>query len=265
MGFPFGWKITDHFGLEASPATAAAVLMNRFLMILPTTLLLAAATASAHPEEQCEMQVKSAPHALEFRFTFNLLTVTKCVRVDGDGDGMLSVGELKAAEPVFTSYLNEHIKMMINEKPALWGGQAEFHYLWPRFAATPPLGEEEYAGRHLDVSFVLPQKALVKVISIRFEVFQQTGPRQLISGRYEQDGRVLEVPFSSETPEHIYYTGYVEESAQIHEPFNEATKPAGSRTNLDQKFRFPKLAGGLLLAGLLLTFGYLQARRRRRF
>lgn len=237
--------------------------MNRLFMILPKTLMLAAATASAHPEDQCEMLVKPAPNALEVRFTFNLLTVTKCVRVDADGDGMLSVGELKEAEPVFTSYLNEHIKLKVNQNPALWGQQAEFHYLWPRFAASPPLSEEEYAGRHLDVSFVLPQKALLKVIAIRFETFQQTGPRQMISGRYEQDGRVLEVPFSSQTPEHTYHTGYVEDPAQSKEPSKELTKPAEARTTLNQKISFRRLAGGLLLAGVLLTLVYLQVRRSR--
>lgn len=219
--------------------------MNRKAITLLKSLLLATATACAHPEDQCEMLVKPAPHALEVRFTFNLLTVTKCVRVDADGDGMLSVAELKAAEPAFTRYLNEHIKLQINQKSAVWGEQAEYHYLWPRFVATPPLSEEVYAGRHLDVIFVLPQKALLEVIGIRFQIFEQVGPRQTVKGRYEQAGRVLEVPFSLQQPEHTYTTGFVEDSLRA----VEAPKAD------EQKTSFGRSVGWVLLAAVLLALG----------
>ena len=227
-------------------------------------LLLATEMACAHPEDQCEMQVKPAPHALEVRFTFNLLTVTKCVRVDGDGDGMISVGELKAAEPAFTRYLNEHIKLEVNQKSAVWGEQAVYQYLWPRFAATPPLGEEEFAGRNLDVIFVLSQKSLVEALGIRFEIFEQTGPLQTILGRYEQGGRVLEVPFSFQEPEHTYETGYAKDLFRNEENPNEATKPAEAQEANEQKISMHRLMGLVLLAAILLALGYLKVRKRRR-
>lgn len=235
--------------------------MNRKCIILLTTLLLATAMACAHPEDQCAMLVKPAPHALEVRFTFNLLTVTKCVRVDADGDGMISVGELKAAEPAFTRYLSEHIKLEVNQQPASWGEQAVFHYLWPRFAATPPLGEEEHAGRNLDVTFVLPQKALLEAFGIRFEIFEQAGRLHTISGRYEQDGRVLEVPFSLQRPQHTYETGYVEELVRNEEPAKEVTKPVEAPKTDEPKSSLGSIVGWVLLAAVLLALGYLQGRR----
>lgn len=223
--------------------------MSRKRILIFKTLLLAAATAWAHPEDQCEMHVKPAPHALEARFTFNLLTVTKCVRVDADGDGRLSVGELKAAEPAFTRYLNEHIQLEVNAKPAVWGEKGEYHYLWPRFAATPPLGEEEYAGRHLDVTFALPQKALLEAFSIRFEVFGQTGPRHTIRGIFEQNGQVLEVPFSLQKPEHTYQTGFVAS------PSKTPTKPAEAPAS-PEPVSSPSMLAGAVLALVLLALGY---------
>ena len=117
--------------------------------------LLMGASAQAHPADQSEMQVKPSPHELQVRFTFNLLTVTKCVRVDADGDQKLSVEELKAAEPVFTKYLNEHIRLELNQKSATWGENAAFSYLWPNFAKTPPMPEIEQAA--------LPPRAPVDV------------------------------------------------------------------------------------------------------
>lgn len=168
-------------------------------------------SATAHPADQSEMQVKPAPHALEVRFTFNLLTVTKCVRVDADGDQKISVAELKAAEPLFTRYLNEHVQLEVNQKPASWGEKARFDYLWPNFTNTPPMPEIEYAARNVDMSFVLPQKVLLEDFWIAFEIFEQTGTLQTIRGVYEQDGRVLEVPFSFQEPEYTYDTGYADD------------------------------------------------------
>ena len=238
--------------------------MNRKCITLFKTLLLATASACAHPEDQCEMQIKPAPHVLEARFTFNLLTLTKCVRVDADGDGMLSVGELKAAEPAFTRYLNEHIKLEVNQRTVPWGEQAEYHYLWPRFVATPPLGEEELAGRSMDVIFVLPQKALLEAFRIRFEIFEQAGRLHTINGRYEQDGRVLEVPFSLQKPEHTYETGYVEEPVRHEEASKEVTKPVEAQKADEPKSSLGSIVGWVLLAAVLLALGYLQVRRRRR-
>jgi hypothetical protein len=166
-------------------------------------------SANGHPADQSEMQVKPAPHALEARFTFNLLTVTKCVRIDSDGK--LSVGELKAAEPIFTKYLNEHIRLEVNQKKAVWGETAVFSYLWPNFEKTPPMPEMEYAARNVDVTFVLPQKTLLEDFWIAFEIFEQTGPMQTIRGVFEQDGNVLEVPFSFQEPEYTYDTGYADD------------------------------------------------------
>lgn len=185
-------------------------------LILPLSMpwlavLLMQASAHAHPADQSEMQVKAAPHALEVRFTFNLLTLTKCVRVDADGDQKLSVDELKAAEPVFTKYLNEHIHLEVNQKSAAWGEKAAFSYLWPNFAQTPPMPEIEYAARNVDVTFVLPQKALLEDFWIEFAFFEQTGPMQTIRGVYEQDGQIMEVPFSFQEPEYMYDTGFAED------------------------------------------------------
>lgn len=210
------------------------------------------------------MLVKPAPHALEVRFTFNLLTVTKCIQVDGDGDEMLTVAELMAAQPAFTKYLNEHVKLKVNQTPTLWGEKAEYHYLWPRLNATPPLGEDEYSGRHMDVTFVLPQSTLIKDVGILFEVFEQTGPRQTILGKYEQDGQVKEVLFSPENPEQTHVTGHVEEPDRNTELSPNVSQPAEIQTGQNHEMKVTGLAGVALLAAVLLLFGYRWVRRSKR-
>jgi hypothetical protein len=165
----------------------------------------------AHPADQSEMTVKPAPHELEARFTFNLLTVTNMIRVDADGDGKLAFDELKAAEPVLTDYLNQHVKLEVNQKPSAWGSKVRFDYLWPNAAATPPMPEMEYAARYVDVTFTLPVEKLLEDFWIAFEFFEQTGTLQTIRGMFHQNGEVLEVPFSFQEPEYTYDTGFAED------------------------------------------------------
>lgn len=219
-------------------------------------------SATAHPADQSEMQVKPAPHALEVRFTFNLLTVSKCVRLDADGDQKVSVDELKAAEPVFTSYINDHIKLEVNQKKAAWGDSARFDYLWPNFAKTPLMPEIEYAARNVDVTFSLPQTALLEDFWIAFEIFEQTGPLQTIRGRYEQNGNVLEVPFSFQEPEYTYDTGFAQDPfvQEAEKKAAESVKsaPAPASTTLGWA-----AAAGVALVAVSVAFRSRAARRRR--
>lgn len=192
------------------------------------------------------MEVKPAPHELAVRFTFNLLTVVKCVRVDADGDGKLSVQELRAAEPAFTRYLNDHVRLEVNQQKAAWGEKARFDYLWPNFAKTPPMPEIEYAARNVDVTFVLPQKALLEDFWIAFEIFEQTGPLQTIRGIYRQDENVLEVPFSFQEPEYTYDTGFAED------PFVQAAEQKAAEMPVNHDWpKWPLAFGGLLMVAVL--------------
>lgn len=181
------------------------------ILLSAIALLTISNRAWAHPADQSEMTVKPAPHELEARFTFNLLTVTKMIRVDADGDAKLAFDELKAAEPALTDYLNQQVKLEVNQKPSAWGSKVRFDYLWPNAAATPPMPEVEYAARYVDVTFTLPLEKLLEDFWIAFEIFEQTGTMQTIRGMFHQNGDVLEVPFSFQEPEYTYDTGFAED------------------------------------------------------
>lgn len=167
---------------------------------------------SAHPADQSEMRMRPTPHQLEGRFTFNILTLTRFVRMDVDADGKLSMAELEGAQPVIVEYLNSHIRLDINQQKAAWGSKVKFEYLWPNAAVTPPMTEFEYAARNVDVTFTVPVEGrLLEDFWIAFEIFEQTGPLQTIRGMYEQDGNVLEVSFTSQEPEYTYDTGFADD------------------------------------------------------
>lgn len=184
--------------------------------LLPLCVLVAAVLlrreAHAHPADQSEVRMRPAPHSLEARFTFNILTLTRFVRMDADADGKLSMAELDAARPLITEYLNAHIPLEINQQKASWGARVKFDHLWPEAAATPPMTEPEYAARNVDVIFTVPVAGrLLEDFRVAFDIFEQTGPMQTIRGEYEQDGLVTEVPFTYQEPEFTYDTGFADD------------------------------------------------------
>jgi len=171
------------------------------------------------------VRLRPAPHHLEARFTFNLLTLTKFVRMDADVDGKLSMAELAAARAQLVAYLNTHIPLEINQQKAAWGTQARFDLLWPEAETTPPMTESEYTARNVDVIFTVPVPGrLLEDFNIAFEIFEQTGPMQTIRGVYEQDGLVTEVPFTFQEPEFTYDTGYADD------PFVQAAEKTAAAT-----------------------------------
>jgi len=182
-------------------------------------------TACAHPADESEMRVRPEPHRLEIRLTFNILTLTRFVRIDADGDAKISMAELEAAQPLLIEYLNEHIRLEINQETAALGKQARFDYLWPDATSTPPMSEFDYAARNVDVTFVMPvEERLLVDFWIGFEIFEQTGPMQTIRGIFEQDGQIEEVPFNAQEPEYTYDTGFANDPFVLEAEKKKATE-----------------------------------------
>jgi len=198
--------------------------------------------AWSHPADQSDMRVQIMPNQLVIRFTFNLLTITRFLRVDANGDGNLDFTELKSAEQQLVTYLNNHIRLEVNQKPSRWGDQARFDYLWPDPQSTSPMPPAQYEGRNMDITFDLAVEPLLEDFWIGFEIFEQTGTLQTIRGTYVQDGQSLDVPFSFEEPEYTYDTGFV--------------KAPASAPNLTQdhqnSWRWP-VAGVFMLTSMILV------------
>ncbi|MBL9178412.1 MAG: hypothetical protein JNM65_10130 [Verrucomicrobiaceae bacterium] len=199
-----------HAPTAMPPLPSPRVLLLHLCVLVAAVLL--RREAHAHPADQSEVRMRPAPHNLEARFTFNLLTLSKFVRMDADADGKLSMAELDAARPLITEYLHTHILLEINQQKASWGTQVKFDFLWPEAAATPPMTEPEYAARNVDVTFTVPVTGrLLEDFRVEFSIFVQTGPMQTIRGLYEQDESVMEVPFTAQQPEYTYDTGFAED------------------------------------------------------
>jgi len=214
-------------------------------------------SALGHPADQSEMRVRPSPHRLEIRLTFNILTLTRFVRIDADGDAKISMAELKAAQAGIRDYLNKHVLIEINQQEAALGSNVRFDSLWPNPEKTEPMTEAEYAARNVDVTFVLPVEGrLLEDFWLGFEIFEQAGPMQTIRGLYEQDGQITEVPFSVQEAEYTYDTGFADD------PFvQEAEKRAAQAPNKQVQWPFWPVFPALVT--LIFLFRSTIARHRR--
>lgn len=177
-------------------------------------VFLAAATlaARAHPADESRLRVRPFPHRLEVRLTLNIYTLTRFVKVDADGNGLIGISELDKARPELAFYLNRHLSLQINQQKASLGADMEFEYLWPEARSTPPMTEAEYSGRNVDVTFVLPVEGrLLERVWLEFDIFEQAGPMHTIQGAFEQDAEVTEVIFTASKPEYEYLTGFADD------------------------------------------------------
>lgn len=202
------------------------------------------------------MRVRPEPHKLEIRLTFNILTLTRFVPLDTDGDMKISMAELAAAQPRIVEYLNTHVPLEINQQKAALGLQSRFEPLWPNAAATPPMTEFEYAARNVDVTFTPDLSGkLLEDFWLGFEIFEQTGPMQTIRGIFEQDGQILEVPFSVQEPEYLYDTGFADD------PFvQEAEKQPQQPPEPSSRASTPIMVAVAVLAVVLLAWGWRRSR-----
>ena len=164
------------------------------------------------------MRVTVRRDHFEMRLTLNLLTVAKLVRVDADADGLLSHAEITRAQEPLAACLREHLLLEVNQKKAEWNPEFRCELLWPDPSSTTPMSFEQYEGRNLDITLTARGAPLLQDFWIGFNIFELTGPLQTIQGVYEQEGRVLEVPFSVEEPEFTYDTGYLPEEMAAVDP-----------------------------------------------
>ena len=179
------------------------------------SILMVVSGASAHPADISYLRVKVERQRLEMRFTFNLLTLTRFVQVDANGDNHIDKVELDAAESTLRHYLASHIQIRINDQPATLGNPAPLTCLWPSPEGPPHAPADDYGQRHVDFVFTQDVKPVLQDVWLGFDIWQQTGPLGTVEATYEQDDVRTQVPFSQGEPDYLYDTGYLVAGAPL--------------------------------------------------
>lgn len=172
--------------------------------LLPLLAFCLPLTSQAHPADVTPLWVKVEKQKVEFRFTLNLFTLGKTVKLDSNGDLRLEPSELEATKPELALFLREHLLLRINEKTAKLGGIAKLEPLWPS-AESVDLREVE---RAVDVTLILPWPDVIADIWMEFTGFPHWGELATLQATYEQGDLRMQVPFSQAEPDYLYDTGF---------------------------------------------------------
>jgi hypothetical protein len=226
QGFPFRTRPTPHGQRRADCPQPAAQHqhddcerlqrsnLSRFffrafwLCLLVLALLPAAARAHAPDTSYCRVSITA--HELVCKFSYDLLTLQRIVKLDANGDGQISRAELEAVSGAVLSFLRQHIYLDLNQREAefaeadkpAWGG-----------ASGPDTSEatipkSEY-GQHL-VTFTFRNAVLSapEDVTLTFDFFEKLGDAHTVLGAFEWNGHEDEVIFTRFEPDYLYDTGY---------------------------------------------------------
>src|SRR5689334_8614009 len=109
--------------------------------------------ASAHTLDTSYARVAIGSAEVEFKFTYDLLTLARITKLDTDGDGAISRGELAAATPAIQKFLRAHIYLELNQREAEFADAVM--PAWPDEQKTV-IPQSEYAQRLVTFGFRNP-------------------------------------------------------------------------------------------------------------
>lgn len=222
--------------------------MHRLFAVV-LALLVLAGSAWSHPSDVSHLRVKPGHQQVEFRLTFNLLTLSRIVAIDSDHDLHITPPEIAKAVPVLAAYLKKKVLVNVNGTDTDLGDFQRYECVWPN-NDTQVVSDQEASQRFVDFNFVRVWPAEILEVWTGFQIFAEVGDQHTVQAIYQQEGQPdLPVEFSQFEPEYLYDTGFSAPIAKKEEP-----RPAGGSP-------WPLFAVVLALAGGVT--GWLTKRRGR--
>ncbi len=193
--------------------------MLRFL--LPAlALLLTCGIALAHPSDVSQLRVKIRHNEAGFRFTMNLLTLSRIVVIDTNHDQRITPEEIQAAAPAVAAFLKSKVLISLNQDDADLGDFQGYDCVWPN-SKVQAITDQKASQRFVDFTFAKPWPAGIQDLWIGFQIFSQVGDQHTVQALYQQEGQPeAPVDFSQQEPEYLYDTGW--------EPGQGSTPPAAA-------------------------------------
>lgn len=176
--------------------------MKAFVLLL--LLLPLPCRVVAHPADVTPVRVAVERQKLEFRFTFSLYTLARMIPEQAQGEGRPSKSALEKMRPDLATYLQEHVKLKINEHEARLGALEKVEALWPENQGTA----ENDTDLSIDAFFALPWPGVIENAWIEFTGFSDLGELATLQVTFEQGELRMHVPLSSYEPDYFYDTGF---------------------------------------------------------
>jgi len=168
--------------------------------------------AHAHAPDTSYLRAVVSKHALELRFTFDLATLHRIVRLDADNDGKVTRSEAEAVAPDIADFLGETITLELNGEKAALGTLQPLG--WP-LDAGEFIEEKNYGQTLVHFTFATSAPRLIEDFYVLYEVFGQLGAQHRVVANIEQEEKHLEVVFTQFEPDYLYDTFWREEPAPV--------------------------------------------------
>ena len=186
--------------------------MQRVLATL-LSLLLLTSTVLSHPSDVSHLRVKLDHQRVEFRLTFNLLTLSRMVVIDGDHDQRITPQEIAKAMPVVVAWLKKRVLINVNGADADLGDFQRYECVWPN-SDEVAVTDQEASQRFVDIHFVKAWPKGVQEVWTGFQIFTEVGDQHTVQAIYQQEGQPdLPVDFTQFEPEYLYDTGWASTGA----------------------------------------------------
>jgi hydrogenase/urease accessory protein HupE len=168
-------------------------------------LLSFVSNAFGHTLDTSYCRVTITSQEVEFKFTYDLLTLERITKLDANGDDRISPAELKAAAGAIQTFLRQHVYLDLNQREAEFA-EAE-PPTWPETggAAIP---KSQYAQRLVTFSFRNHVLSAPEDVTLTFDFFEQLGGAHTVLGAFIWNGHEDEVIFTRFEPDYLYDTGY---------------------------------------------------------
>jgi hydrogenase/urease accessory protein HupE len=165
-------------------------------------------SACAHNPDSSYVRLEIASARLKSRFTYDLLTLGRIVRLDTDGDHRVTRRELESAAPEIVAYLRESIDLEVSDAEAGLGRLLEFG--WPRDSGES-IAEKDFHSNDALVTFGFEREwsGIPEKVSLDFRFFERFGERHTVLGTFAVEGaEPAEVAFSQFEPDFVFDTGH---------------------------------------------------------
>lgn len=187
-------------------------MINRlFIVHLYLALIIAAGVTDvvhSHPADISHLRVRVEHESVDLRFSLNIATLARVVRIDANKDNQVTFGEIETAAPFVRDFLMRSTLISINDEETSVDEFKSFECVWPNPRNTT-LTPQDAGQRFVDFHFHRPWTSGVIDVWLGFKVFEQLGDLHTIQCIYQQPGEHdTPVSFSQHEPEYLYDTGW---------------------------------------------------------
>jgi hypothetical protein len=168
-----------------------------FRLLLQTLIcLLLGAHADAHVSDTSLLRVRVLPDKLQMEANVDLLTLNRVLKMDTDGDGLVTRGELMEAAPQLEGFFRKKLLLKVGEEPPFLGRAAVPEWQSPKEAAA----ETDLQSIHVNFGFERELPFGTKGFHLENEVFDVFGPTHNVIFAVIEGDATQQAVLTLETP-----------------------------------------------------------------